>query len=593
MSESPGTEMLVSYYSEMVRPKPFLVRTGEEWLQHKAEIQARILDAVGLSPLPKRIPLDVIRTEGLAHDWCTVHAITFTLWPNVRARAFLYLPTEAQSPAPTMLCPVGHWADGNMHPDVQARCLNFARLGYPVLCTTQHHYENLPFGISHQTTMIWNNMRALDYLESLEEVDADRIGCAGCSGGGLQTQMLIALDDRIKAASIAGITCDWREIMFPYRSHCACNHWPGAMQFTDQIEIAALAFPRPVQILTMDDWTQNFQRDNLPQLENFYRANGHADRVHHMYWPTPHSYEAQKREQTYWWMERWIKGRDCEPEREPKTVTFPPEKLLNLMKTIEPAEGDAPMSGIGDHYSSLVKSNRKHSEKDLRKALRKLLGFDAVLPCSQKPQRLESVNTDSCKSERVTIPSEGPVSIDTLLARPLCEPPQSVLILCNDSPKEERLESLETKAALKKGTVAVLPDVRFTGALSLDTLRGKSKALVSFPIAQPYEEDPKGDYDGAWTRNGILWGRPLPGMTTTDLLAIIDFVAQEFPEAPVTLKAEGSVIAGAVFAACLSDKVSNAEIETEGLSFEDGSLPLVSGILQYGDIDFWIGKMKA
>jgi hypothetical protein len=216
-----------------------------------------------------------------------------------------------------------------------------------------------------------------------------------------------------------------------------------------------------------------------------------------------------------------------------------------------------------------------------------------VLPLSQQPQRLDSVDTDFCKIERVTIPSDGPVSVETLLARPLCESPQSVLILCNDSPKEERLESVEVKAALKEGIVAVLPDVRFTGALSLDTLRGKSKALVSFPIAQPYEEDPEGNYDGAWTRNGILWGRPLPGMTTTDLLAVIDFVAEEFPEAPVTLKAEGSVIAGAVFAACLSDNVGSAEIETEGLSFENGSLPLVPGILQYGDIDFWTGMMKA
>lgn len=583
--------MLMTYYNEMVQPKPFLIRTGEDWHQHQAELRSRILEAVGLSPLPERIPLDAIQSEALAHEWCTIHAITFSLWPNVRAKAFLYLPKEAQFPAPTMLCPVGHWPGGNMHPDVQARCLNFARLGYVVLCTTQHHYENLPLGVSHQTTMVWNNMRALDFLESYEGVDADRIGCAGCSGGGLQTHMLTAVDDRIKAVSIAGITCDLREIMFPYSSHCVCNHWPGVMQFTDQVEITALAFPRPVQILTMDDWTQNFRRDNLPRFKEFYAANGHPDRVHHMYWPTPHTYEAQKREQTYWWMERWLKAKDCEPESEPETATFPPEQLLSLMKTIEPAEGDSLMSGVGEHYARLVSRPRERGLDEVREALRRLLGFDAVLPRTLLLQRSDPVETEFCTTEQVTIPSEGPVSIDTLIVRPPGKAPRYILLFCDDSPKEVRLQSAEVGAALAEGAIAILPDVRFTGTLSLDTLRGKSKPLVSFPIAMPSEENPGGDYGRAWTRNSIFWGRPLPGMTATDILAVVEFISEEMPALLLTLKAAGSMVAGAVFAACLSDKISETDIETEGLSFKNNSLPLVPNILKYGDIDFWQERM--
>jgi len=313
--------------------------------------------------------------------------------------------------------------------------------------------------------------------------------------------------------------------------------------------------------------------------------------VHHMYWPTPHTYEAQKREQTYWWMERWLKESDCEPEPEPDTSTFPPEQLLDLMKTIEPAEGDSLMSGIGEHYASQVKSPGEPSVFESREILRRLLGFNAERPCTQKLQRFEPVETDFCTTERITIPSEGPVTIDTLIARPQGKAPQDILIFCSDSPKEVGLQSAEVKAALAGGAIVVLPDVRFTGALSFDALRGKSKPLVSFPIAQPYEEDPDGDYALAWTRNSILWGRPLPGMTATDILAVIEFVVSEAPELIPTLKAAGSTVAGAVFATCLSDTINETEIDTEGLSFKNDSLPLVPSILNYGDIDFWEQKM--
>ena len=145
-----------------------------------------------------------------------------------------------------------------LHPTVQTRCLNLARLGYVTFSSTQNHFEDPSVGVSHQTLMVWNNMRALDFLESLPEVDASRIGVAGESGGGLQTQMLVALDPRVKAATIVGLTCDFRQIMFPDSSHCACNHFPNVMQRTDHPEISTLGLPCPVQYLTMNDWTRQF-----------------------------------------------------------------------------------------------------------------------------------------------------------------------------------------------------------------------------------------------------------------------------------------------------------------------------------------------
>ena len=81
----------------------------------------------------------------------------------------------------------------------------------------------------------------------------------------------------------------------------------------------------------MNDWTRNFERDNLPDIAALYEAHGLGERVDHQYWPTPHEYDAAKRERTYWWMQRWLQSRQQpDPPPEPETETFSPEELLAL-----------------------------------------------------------------------------------------------------------------------------------------------------------------------------------------------------------------------------------------------------------------------
>ena len=194
--------------------------------------------------------------------------------PGVYANGLLYMPKKLRErPAPAMLCPHGHWPEGSANVDnEQKRCLTFAKMGYITFAPTQNHYEDLAIGVSNQTLGVWSNMRAIDYLESLPDVDRNRIGSCGISGGGLQTQYLAALDHRVKAGTIAGYTCDCREFVLPWAPHCSCNHFPGIMQYADLPEISAsLAFPTPIQYLTMNDWTMYFRHLNYPTIENFLR----------------------------------------------------------------------------------------------------------------------------------------------------------------------------------------------------------------------------------------------------------------------------------------------------------------------------------
>ena len=264
-----AAKRMVQYFDRISQPKPFTVRTGEELKKHNEMIRQRILKDLNLDPLPERIDLDPHYSDTKEHPWCTIRRVAIQLWPGVYSRCLLYMPRQfPEKPAPAALCPHGHEAEGYADPDLQKRFLMLAKLGYVVLSTPQDHHEDILRGYSYQTYLTWNNMRAMDFLETLPEVDKNRIGVSGLSGGGLQSQMIVGLDPRIKAATIAGLTCDYREITFPFSHHCFCNHWPNVMTYTDQPEISTLSCPTPVQYLTMNDWTQAFRGRQLSHDPN-------------------------------------------------------------------------------------------------------------------------------------------------------------------------------------------------------------------------------------------------------------------------------------------------------------------------------------
>jgi len=586
----PTAKMLVDYYHQMSVPRPFVVREGDEFEKHRDELRKKVFESVGLWPLPKRVPLDVHQSPPLDHPWCTVRRIYYQLWPGVYSAGLLFIPKQlTEEPAPAMLCPHGHWSDGNAHPEVQKRCLNFARLGYVTFSSTQNHYEDLYIGVSHQTLMIWNNLRALDYLESLPQVDRLRIGVAGASGGGLQAQMVVGLDDRVRAATVVGLTCDFREIMFPDRHHCTCNHFPQVMQFTDHPEISALGMPAALQFLTMNDWTKNFERDNFPTIQKLYAANGHPDRVDCEYYDTPHSYDKAKRERTYWWMERWVRGNDAaEPVVEPDDVeTFPVKTLQELSVDVPANKGFGELSRIyaderGYEAPALTTAAglQEYRKKTLA-SLKDLLGMSVAIPRAGKDSRtLRSQAEDDLVIEHIGYPSEGGILVPAIvIRRKQTEGTLPVTIVFSKAGKDALLAETgpdSPRQLAQDGSLVVLPDVRCYGEMFSTAATGN--AVNSRQRA-------------GWQRNGIVWGRPESGMACTDIQGILDGVSGR-PDADisrVTLlsRESGDLAIAALFATALDPRIVKADEDLAGSCFQKRNLPLVSCVLHHGDVFQW------
>src|SRR5262249_22269260 len=171
---------------------------------------------------------------------------------------------------------------------LQARCAQLARMG----CVVFHYdmvgnadsqdikhrqgFTDTDAELRLQSFMglqTWNSIRALDFLLGLPEVDEKRIGVTGASGGGTQTFMLCAADDRPTVAFPAGI------VSTGMQGGCVCETCSYLRQGIGNIDLAGAFVPKPLGMSAANDWTKEIETKGLPELKALYRLYGAEDNV--------------------------------------------------------------------------------------------------------------------------------------------------------------------------------------------------------------------------------------------------------------------------------------------------------------------------
>lgn len=281
----------------------------ESWEQRKKELKQCIIDALEINNLPPKPDSEPIITNRRKMDGYTVENIALETLPGLYVCTSVYKPAKLKHKAPIILCPNGHFGGGRYRPDQQKRCAALAKMGaisvsYDLFAwgesllqfKPEDHHRSLAM-----TIQALNSIRILDYLTSLPEANPELVAITGGSGGGSQTMLISAIDERIKVSvPVVMLSCI-------HSGGCPCEsgipvHLCG--KGTNNVEIAALFAPKP-QLIVSDggDWTANVPNVEYPFIQNIYSYYNQENMVKNVHFPDEgHDYSHSKRFPMYQFM---------------------------------------------------------------------------------------------------------------------------------------------------------------------------------------------------------------------------------------------------------------------------------------------------
>ena len=285
------------------------LKSAKDWQNHADSIRSQLRKGMELEVFPSRTPLNPRFRNKKTLNGYTVESVVFESLPGFFVTGNLYRPSgnlQKNSQA-VILCPHGHFDDpedyARFRKDMQIRCASFARMGAVVFA-----YDMVGWGESVQLPhsfdkvlafQTWNSIRVIDFLLTLPEADPMRIAVTGASGGGTQTFMLTALDDRV-TVSIPVVM-----VSAHFFGDCTCESGmpvrKNGNELYTNVEVACLAAPRPMLLISDgNDWTKNNETVEYPFTRGIYELFNKESLVENVHLKNEkHDYGVNKRRAAY------------------------------------------------------------------------------------------------------------------------------------------------------------------------------------------------------------------------------------------------------------------------------------------------------
>ena len=399
-------------------------KTDEQIAEYQKHLREKFLDVLG--GLPDRTPLNPQVTGIVERDGYCVEKIIFESQPKHYVTALLFLPETKthKPPYPGVLVPCGHAQNAKGYESYQKMGALLALNGmaalvfdpieqgergqlmedWPQLWGTKAHtmvaVGSILLGRNTATFEVWDGMRGIDYLQSRPEVDPNRIGCTGNSGGGTQTSYLMALDDRIIAASPSCYITNFDRLLNTLGGQDAEQNIYAQLAFgMDHADYLMMRAPTPILICaaTKDFFDIGGTWTSFRYAKRLYTRLGFSERIELLENDAEHNYNQQAREGVVRWMSRWLLGRD-------KPITEPEIKLLSEEEYRCTPDGQVMLL---KEARSVYDLNREY-EKDLVKQRKRLWATTERAEMLNRVRKIAGIRRFS------ELPEPGVVEVGTI-----------------------------------------------------------------------------------------------------------------------------------------------------------------------------------
>ncbi len=307
------------------------INTLDDWEKTKQQVKEDFFRSVGLYPIPEKCDLKITETGEFSGKGYRAKKLAYQIFPDCWSSANFYLPDPLPKDAkklPAVLFVCGHHPSGIW--GYQDHAALWARRGYACLIfDTLEQTDNngthqgliggfrnrwLSMGYSAVGGEVLNAIRALDLLCSLPNVDTERIGATGISGGGANSFYATIADERIKAlASVAGVaTPEYTLASRHLPHHCDCMYFHNPFGY-DTAEFAALIAPRPVLFCYASEdslFSNDEYKSLVNRLKKIYKLYDCETKCQLFEYPGPHAYREETVETINKWFDKYVSGQE-------------------------------------------------------------------------------------------------------------------------------------------------------------------------------------------------------------------------------------------------------------------------------------------
>lgn len=598
--------------------------TIEDWQKKKDQLRQQLFEMLSLDPLPEKTPLKPVVTGTAEHDEIIVERLHFQSRPGLYVTGNLYRPKSQTGPLPAILYVCGHGRvkkDGVSYGNkvhYQHHGAWFARNGYVCLTIDTLQLGEIE-GIHHGTynqdrwwwnargyssagVEAWNCIRSLDYLQSRKEVDGDRLGVTGRSGGGAYSWWIAALDERIKVAvPVAGIANLKNHVVDGcVEGHCDCMFMVNTYGW-DYAQVAALVAPRPL-LISNTDKDRIFPLDGVVDVYNnvrrIYELHGKLNNVGLQITEGPHKDTQELRVHAFHWFNRFLKGED--PLIDTTAVKFFEPSELRVFQELPEDELNTTIDESFTRLAELpvaadVTVNDASADSYRQQLLEKCFrgwpqpsdGRDELRALRKGPTH----EKNGVHLAQFTFTPEPHIELDLYLLRSAKTAPQElklvVLNVLDESGWSDFLSEIRVDFATQF-------EQELPVEANAEAWQSTSKMLTSLPWGMAYV-CPRGVGPTAWVRNPykrtqhrrrfMLLGQTQDGMRVWDVRQALQALQQVegMKTVPLWLQAQGAMSGIALYAALFEPgRVTRLDLYDLPASHRDG--PIFLNVLRVTDL---------